>query len=97
MDDFDKIYELYGNQVYKFLICLTNDADLSEELTQETFYQAIKSIDKFKGECKLSVWLCQIAKYSYYKHIKKYMHNENAFEEVPNHIRKWKPGNYGNK
>lgn len=83
MDDFDKIYELYGNQVYKFLICLTNDADLSEELTQETFYQAIKSINKFKGECKLSVWLCQIAKYSYYRYVKKYMHNENSFEEVP--------------
>jgi len=45
---------------------------LSEELTQETFYQAIKSIHRYNGECKMSVWLCQIAKHSYYKYLEKH-------------------------
>lgn len=55
----------------KFLICLTSNVDLAEELTQETFYQAVKSIQRYNGECKMSVWLCQIAKHTYYNHLKK--------------------------
>lgn len=48
-------------------MCLCQDADLSEELTQETYYQAVKSIDRFNGECKMLVWLCQIAFSEYIK------------------------------
>jgi RNA polymerase sigma factor (sigma-70 family) len=77
VNDFNKIYETYGNQVYKYLVSLTRDASLAEELTQETFYQAVKSIHKFREDCKLSVWLCQIAKYSYYKHKKKHKNHED--------------------
>ncbi len=61
----------YANQVKRFLICLTSDVELAEELTQETFYQAVKSIDRYNGSCKMSVWLCQIAKHLYYDHLKK--------------------------
>lgn len=50
---------------------MTLDADLSEELTQETFYQAIKTYDNFRGDCKVSVWLCQIAKHLWYKECRK--------------------------
>lgn len=52
-------------------MCLCHNADLSEELTQETFYQAVKSIDRYNGECKMSVWLCQIAKHSYFKYLER--------------------------
>jgi RNA polymerase sigma-70 factor (ECF subfamily) len=76
VNDFNEIYKIYGNQVYKYLISLTRDAALAEELTQETFYQAIKSIHKFREDCKLSVWLCQIAKYSYYKYKKRHKRHE---------------------
>ena len=48
-----------------------HDADLAEELTQETFYQAVRSIDRFNGSCKVSVWLCQIAKHLWYQHLRK--------------------------
>lgn len=48
----EKIYEDNAKAVYKYLFCLTHDADISEELTQETFYQATKGIDRFRGECK---------------------------------------------
>ncbi len=44
---------------------------MSEEIVQETFEVAIKNIDKFKGESKISTWLCQIAKYIWYKTLKK--------------------------
>jgi RNA polymerase sigma factor (sigma-70 family) len=76
VNDLNEIYKIYGNQVYKYLVSLTRDAALAEELTQETFYQAIKYIHKFREDCKLSVWLCQIAKYSYYKCKKKHKNYE---------------------
>ena len=62
MQDIKALYEEYFNSVYKYLLCLTHDANLSEELTQETFCKAIEKIHTFKGNSKISVWLCQIAK-----------------------------------
>ena len=66
MEDMEKIYEEYFETVNKYLFCLTHNNDISEELTQETFYKAVKKIDTYKGECKMSVWLCQIAKNLWY-------------------------------
>ena len=66
MQDIEKIYEEYFETVNKYLFCLTHNNDISEELTQETFYKAVKKIDTYKGECKMSVWLCQIAKNLWY-------------------------------
>lgn len=69
-----EIEEMYNENlqtVYKFLYSQTNNVSLAEELTQETFYQAIKGIDKFRGECSISVWLCQIAKNLWYKELSK--------------------------
>ena len=71
MQDIEKVYEEYFEAVYKYLFCLTHNSDLSEELTQETFYRAVKKINTFKEECKISVWLCQIAKNLWYDEIKK--------------------------
>lgn len=68
----DDVYSLYCDNVYKYLVSLTSNLDLAEELTQETFYQAIKSIDRYNGSCKMSVWLCQIAKFTYYNYLKKH-------------------------
>ena len=71
MEDLSEIYKSYANEVKLFLLCLTSSEDLAEELTQETFYQAVKSIHRYNGECKISVWLCQIAKHSYFDYLKK--------------------------
>jgi len=65
------IYELYGEYVYRFLLCLASSHQIAEELTQETFYQAVKSIRRYNGTCKMSVWLCQIAKHVYYDYLKR--------------------------
>lgn len=77
MQNIEEIYIKHSNTVYKYLFCLTGNEDLSEELTQETFAIAVKEIPKFKGNCKVSVWLCQIAKHLWYKELKKSKKNEN--------------------
>lgn len=71
MQNIEEIYKQYFTTVNKYLFCLTRNQDLSEELTQETFYRAVKKIDSFKGDCKISVWLCQIAKNLWYDELNK--------------------------
>ena len=62
MQGADHIYQQYAQRVYKFLMSLTGDEDVAEEVLQETFYQAIKNIHKYDGSCKITTWLCAIAK-----------------------------------
>ncbi len=61
MDSIEKIYEEHSKTVYGYLVSMTHSADLAEELTQETFYQALKGLDRFDGSCKVTTWLCAIA------------------------------------
>ena len=81
MQNIEKIYEQHFKTVYKYLFCLTHNGDLAEELTQETFYKAVKNISTFKNECKMSVWLCQIAKNTWYDELRKTKRNETLDEE----------------
>ena len=71
MQNIEKIYEENFELVKKYLFCLTHNNDVAEEITQKTFYIAVKKIDTFKGKCKISVWLCQIAKNLWYSELKK--------------------------
>lgn len=71
MQNVEEIYKKYAQTVYKYLICLTGKEDIAEDLTQETFLIAVKEIAKFREECKISVWLCQIAKHLWYKELKR--------------------------
>ena len=71
MEPLEDVYQHCADQVKRFLICLTGDSALSEELTQETFYQAVKSYARYDGTCKVSVWLCQIARHCWYDHLKR--------------------------
>ena len=71
MEDMQTVYQRHAQTVYKFLLAKTGDEHLAEELTQETFYQAVKSVDRFDGGCKVSVWLCQIAKHLWFQHLRK--------------------------
>ena len=82
MQDMEQIYKQYFETVNKYLFCLTHNSDISEELTQETFYRAVKKINTFKGDCKISVWLCQIAKNLWYDELKKNKKFQNTDEEV---------------
>lgn len=71
MQNMEQIYEEYFETVNKYLFCLTHDSDISEELTQETFYKAVNKIHTYKGKCKISVWLCEIAKNLWYDECRK--------------------------
>lgn len=62
MNEFDAIFKKYTPLVFHFLLSLCGDKSLAEEVTAETFYQAYIHIGKFRGECKIETWLCQIAK-----------------------------------
>ena len=59
-------YELYRSTVFGFLFRLCRNRDLSEELTQETFYQAARQWKDYRGEAGVATWLCAIAKRLYY-------------------------------
>ena len=71
MEDVEKIYMKYANLVKNYIFCITKDIELSEEIMQETFVVAIDQINKFRGECDVSVWLCSIAKNMLYRLNKK--------------------------
>ncbi len=70
-EEFEKIYIRYFNDVFLFLKKLSKDEGIAEEITSETFFKAMRSIDSFRGEADVRVWLCQIAKNCYLSHLKK--------------------------
>lgn len=65
MTDFPEVYHLYFRDVYRYVLSLCRNESMAEEITQETFYKALEKLDNFDGKCKISVWLCQIAKNTY--------------------------------
>ena len=71
MKKIEDVYKEYANIIYKYVYSLSKSKDIAEEITQETFLIAVENIKKFRGECKISVWLCQIAKHAFLKYIKK--------------------------
>ena len=71
MTNFESLYHAYFNDVYRYILRLSGNIHIAEEITSETFFKALKSIDSFRGDCEVRVWLCQIAKNCYYSHIKK--------------------------
>ncbi len=72
MQSMEEIYQDYAKSVYRYLLALTHDDGLAEELTQETFYQAIRSSERYDGSCKISTWLCAIAKNVLLSHRRKH-------------------------
>lgn len=62
VDPMEEIYRTYAGSVCRYLLAQTHDPDLAEDLTQETFVQAIRCIERYDGSCQLSTWLCAIAK-----------------------------------
>lgn len=83
MQNMEEIYKEYFETVKKYLFCLTHNNDIAEELTQETFYKAVKNIHTFKDDCKISVWLCKIEKNTWLDSIKK---NKNIKDMADNEL-----------
>ena len=71
MENFEEIYTLYWNDVYKFILKMTEyDRALAEEITQETFYRAFVGFSKFRGECNIKTWICGIGRNVFYKQLR---------------------------
>lgn len=67
----EKLYEENVKIVSHFLYSMCRDEELTKDLTQETFLRAYESLERFDGSCKISTWLCQIAKHLLYQHWEK--------------------------
>ncbi len=61
-DDFDQIYQDCFDPVYRYVLSLSQDPTVAEEITQETFFKAMRSLDQFQGKSSLKSWLCAIAR-----------------------------------
>jgi len=69
--ELERLYNTYFKDVYLYVYSLSGNKHIAEDITSETFLKAINSIDSFKGTCDVRVWLCQIAKNSYYSYLRK--------------------------
>ena len=87
MTSLEQLYNTYFNDVYLYILRLSGNAHVAEEITSDTFFKAMKSIDKFRGDCDVRVWLCQIAKNCYYSHVKKNNRikqvDESEMQDIP--------------
>ena len=80
----DELYKEYSKLVFYYLNSLSGNSYIAEELTQETFAIAVKNIHKFRDDCKVSSWLCQIAKHLWYKELKRKKQEKNVSLEDMN-------------
>ena len=78
MTPFEEIYKEHFNGVYKYVLSLCRDPAAAEEITQESFYKAMENLDKFRGETRMFVWLCQIAKNTYIDHYRRQKRHTSA-------------------
>lgn len=78
----EDMYNKHSKMVFKYLMSLTNNRDVAEEVTQETFYQAMKCIERFDGKSQMSTWLCGIAKNQLHNYYKKNPHMNDIEEEI---------------
>ncbi|QUO32131.1 sigma-70 family RNA polymerase sigma factor [Faecalicatena sp. Marseille-Q4148] len=82
MQAIEEIYEMYSRKVFLFLLSKTNNEDLAEELTQETFFQAVQCIDRFKENSSILTWLCGIAKNVWLKYLRKHQETLSLREDI---------------
>ena len=89
MQDMDAVYRQHFRMVYQYLMSLTHQPDVAEELAQETFCQAVSSIHRYDGSCKITTWLCAIAKNQYLSYLRKHPLHEDLTDteaELPHTV-----------
>ena len=82
MSDFEAVYREFYPFICRYSYSLCRNRALAEDLAQETFLKAMKHIGSFRGECRLEVWLCQIAKNTWYTYQKKHLRGQ-SLDELP--------------
>ena len=81
--DFNELYNAHADDVYRYVLSLCRNRHIAEDITSETFLSAIKAIDKFKGDCSVRVWLCQIARNAYFNAVKRNKYVTEMPDELP--------------
>ncbi|MCM1090348.1 MAG: sigma-70 family RNA polymerase sigma factor [Butyrivibrio sp.] len=83
MSAFEELYKRYYSQVYFYVLGLCRNEHIAEEITQDTFFKVLEKMDTFHGECKVNVWIIQIAKNTFYNYCrKKKIDPESSFEDI---------------
>ncbi len=72
MESLEHLYEQHARFIYRFLLSRCHDESIAEELTQETFYQAYRSLKSYDRTCRMSTWLCGIAKTLYAAYVREH-------------------------
>ena len=80
--EFAEIYAKYYHSIYRYLLYYTKNKELAEEITQETFYKALKNINKYDTNYEMFTWLCNIAKNTYYSYYKKHKKYEDMDDNI---------------
>ena len=75
----EEIYEKYALKIYKYIYSLCKNNDIAEEILQDTFYNAMKNTESFKGNSSIYTWLCKIAKNNWNNYLKR----KSKIEFVP--------------
>ena len=87
MEQFEEVYNKYYQSIYRYILSLSKNKSIAEEITQETFYKALKNINKYNPEYKMLTWLCNIAKNTYYSTYKKDKRYEELLDNTPDNER----------
>lgn len=66
MRDLEQLYATYYSKVYAYVLAMSQDEHMAEEVTQQAFFQAMKNLKKFRGDSTLLTWVCSIARNCYY-------------------------------
>ncbi|NLC65781.1 MAG: sigma-70 family RNA polymerase sigma factor [Clostridium sp.] len=88
-EEFEKIYQTYFKDVYYYILSLSKNKHIAEDITSEAFLKAMKAIDSFRGDAKLKVWLCEIAKNEYFSYLRKNK-NMDFKEDIEDSMKKEK-------
>ena len=83
MPDFEMVFRDNNQFVFRFLMKLCGDVSLAEELTQETFFRAYMNLSALRNEAKVAVWLCQIAKNTYFAWFNEQKRNRPVSQLTP--------------
>lgn len=71
MTEFEKIYTQYFRDVELYLRAICHEETLAEELTEQVFFQALKALPTFRGDCDIRTWLCAMGRNCYLSHLRK--------------------------
>ena len=83
MQDLDRIYQDNFIRVYRYILSISGDPHLAEDITQETFFKAMQKLDGFRGDCSLTTWLCRIARNLYLNHKGRQTRDQNYVKQHP--------------